>query len=195
MTRAEHGCATRGQENARPDVTNADDRHALAVLVADAAVRRYHGAMYWAGLVAAAIAGFVVHHVHGGRKRKQIVERALREANARMCGRRGTAHDLSIESLIFYGAADLDVKHCTIWILIAGPESQQRIPPWLTLTRQGVVPADKPVEAPLAQWFQELHAQVGDELQRAGWSHATPIVGIESAERVRADSGAYYYWK
>jgi hypothetical protein len=144
--------------------------------------------------IAGAITGFALGAIASGRRRQQIADQAVDAAHERLRGRRCEALGLDVDAVFSYGAVDISVKHCVVWILVKGADSQ-RIPAWLTLTDDGRVPAGKTVDDALAQWLGELHAEVVGDFARAGWgARPTPAIGIESSERVSA-SGQFFYFK
>lgn len=127
-----------------------------------------------------------------GKRRKAIVDHAVRIATERLKGRPARGIDARIADVFWYGAVDIAARHCVVWIMLDGPASQD-VPPWLTLEADGSLPAGKLLDAELAEWMRDQHREVLTAFRDAGWRSTTPAIGFESSERVAAGGGWFYF--
>jgi hypothetical protein len=126
--------------------------------------------------------------------KKAIVKRAVRRARRLLHSRQAPEFDAKVDYLLWYGAVDIDPKHCVVWIILSGPDSQL-IPAMLIPAREekSLRRARDHLSFRDCQWLEELAAVVEGEFRACGWEWATPKIGIESAERVKLGGGFSYF--
>lgn len=123
-----------------------------------------------------------------------IAKNAVRRANKLLRSRRAPNLDAKVGYLSWYGAVEIDPKHCVVWIIVTGPDSQ-RIPAMLNPIRddKSLRRAKEHLSVEDCKWLEDLAVVVEDEFRACGWEWQTPRVGIESAERVKSGGGFDYF--
>jgi hypothetical protein len=126
--------------------------------------------------------------------KKTIAKKAVRRAKKLLRSRRAPSLNVKVDYVFWYGAVEIDPKHCVVWIIVAGPDSEQ-IPARLNPVRaeKSLRRAREHLKAEDSKWLEELAADVEEEFRVCGWEWQTPMVGIESAERVKRGGGFDYF--
>lgn len=126
--------------------------------------------------------------------KKTIAKKAVRRAKKLLRSRRAPKFKVKVDYLFWYGAVEIDPKHCVVWIIVTGPDSE-RIPPMLNPMRneKSMGRTREQLSAEDCKWLEELAAVVENEFRACGWEWETPSVGIESAERVKHGGGFNYF--
>jgi hypothetical protein len=58
---------------------------------------------------------------------KAIAKKAVRRAKKLLRSRHAPSVDVKVHYVWWYGAVEIDTKHCVVWIMLSGPDSE-RIP-------------------------------------------------------------------
>ena len=126
--------------------------------------------------------------------KKAIAKKAVSRARKLLRSRRAPEFDAKVDYLLWYGAVDIDPKHCVVWILLNGPESQH-VPAMLMPVREEKSQrrAREKLSVKDCQWLEELAVVVEGEFSASGWKWPTPNIGIESSERVKLGGGFHYF--
>ncbi len=101
---------------------------------------------------------------------------------------------VAVESLLWYGAADIDPKHLVVWVLLAGPPASE-LPAWFAPADGdwSAGPQQSGVDPDLLVWMHELRDEVRDAFDRRGWPSPSRIgVMFDSADRV-SERGFDYF--
>jgi hypothetical protein len=122
-----------------------------------------------------------------GMSRTVIVDQAVAESRTLLGSSRVPGGDLQIHSIFWYGAVDIDAKHCVVWVILSGPGEDQ-VPPWF-------FPSDSNENGPFKTWAASVQSRILECFANAGWkdSWPPPRVGFESDDRVRAGGGLFYF--
>jgi len=101
---------------------------------------------------------------------------------------------VAVDSLISYGAADIDPKHLVVWVLLVGPPASE-LPAWFAPAdgESSADPQQSGVDPDLLVWMRELREEVRAAFDRCGWTSASRIpVLFDSADRVREEGFDYF---
>lgn len=126
--------------------------------------------------------------------KKTIVKKAVRRAKKLLRSRHAPGLNAKVDYLFWYGAVEIDPKHCVVWIILSGRDSEL-VPANLNPVRdeKSLRRAREHLSAEDCKWLDELAAVVEEEFRACGWDWQTPRVGIESAERVKRGGGFDYF--
>src|SRR5262245_21639380 len=126
--------------------------------------------------------------------KKRIAKRAVRRAQNILRSRQAPAFNAKVDYLLWYGAVDIDPKHCVVWIILSGSDSDL-VPAMLMPARseKARLRATEYLSPQDCQWLEDLAAVVENEFRACGWEWQTPNIGIESAERVNRGGGFSYF--
>lgn len=56
--------------------------------------------------------------------KKTIAKKAVRRAKKLIHSRRAPTLNTKVDYLFWYGAVEIDPKHCVVWIIVSGPDSE-----------------------------------------------------------------------
>ena len=125
---------------------------------------------------------------------KQIAESAVTRAGQVLKDRSVDGIHAHVTGVFWYGAVHINPKHCVVWVILRGAESEA-IPPWYFGGGPlNPVSGDSP---PLKQETIACLERMADEIQRLfreeSWAWEKPRIGFESDERVQRGGGWHYF--
>jgi hypothetical protein len=123
---------------------------------------------------------------------RSIADEALAAAEETLVGRSHGA--VAVESLLWYGAVEIDTRHAVVWVLLSAPDDEV-LPRWFS-PAEGTWSGD-PQQAALdpetLSWMREVQNEARSEFTRRGWpSTPTLAVMFDSHARVRARGWQYF---
>ena len=126
--------------------------------------------------------------------KKTIATKAVRRAKKLLRSRHAPSLDAKVDYVWWYGAVEIDPKHCVVWIMVSGSDSE-RIPAMLNpiLDEKLLRRARETLTTEDSKWLEELAAVVEGEFRACGWEWQTPRIGVESVERVKKGGGFDYF--
>lgn len=126
--------------------------------------------------------------------KKTIAKKAVRRAKKLLHSRRAPTLNTKVDYLFWYGAVEIDPKHCVVWIIVSGPDSES-IPAMLNPMRdeKSLRRAKDHLSMEDCKWLEDLAVVVEEEFRAGGWEWQTPKIGIEAAERVKRGGGFDYF--
>ncbi|KQR98108.1 hypothetical protein ASG12_14210 [Williamsia sp. Leaf354] len=104
----------------------------------------------------------------------------------------GTTHGrVTVDSVLHYGAVDLDPDNLVVWVLLTGLDDEE-LPEWLTLTldRWDVWQS----AAVDRTWLAQVRDAVITKFQALDWPNARAMmINVDSARRVGMNGGWNYF--
>ncbi len=98
-----------------------------------------------------------------------IANEAVRRSRKRLQSRRAPRLDAKVSYLLWYGAVEINPRHCVVWIILSGPDSE-RIPAQLTLSDENSVhQARESLTESDFHWIIDVAQVVEDEFRACGW--------------------------
>jgi hypothetical protein len=116
----------------------------------------------------------------------QTARRAVSEAAAALSGaERG---GVRLDTLLHYGAVDIDPQHLVVWILLSGKPDDQ-LPEWMP-----IVPGQLNTACRIDyQWLLALREQIVQRFREASWPRPQEIaVYADSSHRVHVEGRHYF---
>jgi len=124
---------------------------------------------------------------------KEIAETAVTRAGQLLQGRAVDGVDAQVAAVFWYGAVDINPKHCVVWVILRGPGSAD-IPPWYMVGESvRVVPGASSMKEETVLCLEAMTAEVHRAFREQSWKWVEPSVGFESDERVQAGGGWQYF--
>jgi len=125
--------------------------------------------------------------------RTRIANEAVKRSKKRLQSRRAPRLDAKVSNLLWSGPVEINPKHCVVWIILSGPDSE-RIPAQLTLSDENSVRrARESLTESDFQWIMDIAQVVEDEFCACGQEWQKSKIGIESAARVKRGGGFNYF--
>ena len=125
--------------------------------------------------------------------KKTIAKKAVGRAKKILRSRHAPALDVKVDHVWWYGAVEIDPKHCVVWIMMSGSDSERIPAHWSARDEKSVRRARESLRAEDCHWLEELAGIVEGEFRACGWEWQTPRIGVESVERVKRDGGFDYF--
>ena len=91
-----------------------------------------------------------------------------------------------IESLLSYGAVDIDTRHAVVWVLLSAADDNA-LPSWFSPAEgnSSADPQQAKLDPEIVSWMREVQAEVRDEYTRRGWPSTPTLVDSDSCRDVR----------
>ena len=124
--------------------------------------------------------------------RTRAANEAVKRSKKRLQSRRAPRLDAKVSYLLWYGAVEINPKHCMVWIILSGPDSE-RIPAQLSLSdADSVRRARESLTESDFHWIMDVAQVVEDEFRACGPEWQKPKRGIDSAARVKRGGFNYF---